>query len=201
MGARARYLCNGSGPPLLLLASPLAFGRSYMRAVHSLCRSFTVVCVELPGSGGSERLEQPWSAERYAEWVLELVRYLPLAAPVVVGHGSSAAIAAEVARLAPDEIGGIVLADGPNGGAFGVRALPEIVLTAIRHRASFAEHMKNARIPSVHAALGAGAPPPVPTLHAGRLTDDWKAIRRFVAQVRRGTHGLPVPAGRAAFAT
>lgn len=202
MGARARYLCNGSGPPLLLLASPLAFGRSYMRAVHSLCRSFTVVCVELPGSGGSERLEEPWSPERYAEWVLELVRYLPLAAPIIVGHGSSAAIAAEVARIAPGEIGGIVLADAPGTGmAFGVRDLPEVVLNAVRHRVSFSEHVKNARTPSAHAALGSGASPPVPTLHAGRLTDDWKAVRRFVAQVRRGAHGLPAPAARPAFAT
>ncbi len=119
-GARARYLCCGSGPPLLLLASPLALGRSYQHAMRALCRSFTVVCVELPGSGGSERLAEPWSVERYAEWTLELLRYLPLAAPVVVGHAGSSAIAAALAALAPSEIGGLVLVDSP------VTALPAL---------------------------------------------------------------------------
>jgi pimeloyl-ACP methyl ester carboxylesterase len=202
-GVRARYLCNGSGPPLLLLASPLAFGRSYMRAMRSLCRSFTVVCVELPGSGGSERLARPWSSERYAQWVLELVRYLPLAAPIVVGHGPSAAIAVEVGRLAPHEIGGIVLADEPGTApAFSIRALPELVLNAARHRATIAEHLKAAATASAHAALGMGSAPLVPTLHASRLDEDWRSIRRFVAAVRRGAHGLPAGVGaRPAFAT
>jgi pimeloyl-ACP methyl ester carboxylesterase len=161
-GARARYLCAGSGPPLLLLASPLALGRTYLRAVRSLSRSFTVVCVELPGSGGSARLSAPWSVERYAEWTLELVRRLPLAAPIVVGHGGSAAIARELARLAPDEIGGfVVLDDTSTAPAFGLRALPGIAWNALRHRGVFAEHVKNActwnRAPAA-PALGVSSP-------------------------------------------
>ncbi len=165
-GARARYLCHGSGPPLLLLASPLALARRYHRAIRSLSRSFTVVCVELPGSGGSEQLPKPWSVERYAKWVVELVRYLPLAAPIVVGHGGSTAIAAEVARLAPSEIGGLVLIDVPRAtAAHRLRMLPQALWNAFRHHAIFAEHVKNACRPT-------------------------PALRRFVAAVR----GRPLPA-------
>jgi pimeloyl-ACP methyl ester carboxylesterase len=144
-GARARYLCCGSGPPLLLLVSPLALARTYLPAVRSLCRSFTVVCVELPGSGRSERLPEPWSVERYAEWTLELVRHLPLAAPVVMAHGASAPIATELARIAPGEISGVVLGD-PRGATWsgGRRSLPSAAWNAFRHRATFPEHAKNA---------------------------------------------------------
>ncbi|MDB4935725.1 MAG: putative hydrolase or acyltransferase of alpha/beta superfamily [Labilithrix sp.] len=155
-GARARYLCCGSGPPLLLLASPLALSRSYLPAVRSLSRSFTVVCVELPGSGGSERLPEPWSALRYAQWTLELVRHLPLAAPVVTAHGASAPIATELARIAPGELGGVVLID-PRGtkSALDLRALPSVAsfaLNAIRHPATFSEHAKNAYASSLLVA-------------------------------------------------
>jgi pimeloyl-ACP methyl ester carboxylesterase len=144
-GARARYLCTGSGPPLLLLASPLALGRTYLRAVGALRRSFTVVCVELPGSGGSERLAAPWSVERYAAWTLELIRHLPLAAPIVVGHAGSSAIARELAQLAPDEIGGLVVLDGTSSAQpFGLRAIHHLAWNALRHRGVFAEHVKNA---------------------------------------------------------
>ena len=194
-GARARYLCGGSGPPLLLVASPLALARTYQRAIRALCRSFTVVCVELPGSGGSERLAEPWSVERYAEWVLDLVRYLPLAAPVVVGHGGSTAIAAELAKLAPSEIGGLVLVDAPGTSTqLGVRSLPQMAWNALYHRSTFAEHVRNACTASAALLGGAVA---VPTVRATLRADHWKvvaadvgpltsAIRRFVAAVRYG---------------
>lgn len=192
-GARARYLCCGSGPPLLLLASPLALARTYRRAIRTLCRSFTVVCVELPGSGGSDRLAEPWTTKRYAEWALELVRYLPLAAPVVVGHGASSSIAAELAALAPAEIGGLVLVDALGTSAqLGVRALPEVVWNGLRHRSTFAEHVKNACASRAPLSVRALA---VPTLRATLRADDWKVvandvvpltstIRRFVEAIR-----------------
>jgi pimeloyl-ACP methyl ester carboxylesterase len=192
-GARARYLCSGSGPPLLLLASPLALARTYRRAIRTLCRSFTVVCVELPGSGGSERLREPWTTKRYAEWALELIRYLPLAAPVVVGHGASTAIAAELAALAPAEIGGLVIIDARGTSAqLGVRALPEVVWNGLRHRSTFAEHVKNACASSAPFSVRGLA---VPTLRATLRAGDWKVvandvgplastIRRFVAAIR-----------------
>ena len=192
-GARARYFCCGSGPPLLLLASPLALARTYQRAIRSLSLWFTVVCVEVPGSGGSERLAEPWSVRRYAVWVLELVCYLPLAAPIVVGDGGSTAIAAELAKLAPSEIGGLVLVDAPGTSTqLGVRSLPQVAWNALYHRSTFAEHVKNACTTSA-ALLGSAVA--VPTLRATLRADDWKvvtadvgpltsAILRFMAAVQ-----------------
>lgn len=205
-GVRGRYLCSGRGPPLLVLASPLALARSYMRAMRSLCRWFTVVCVELPGCGGSARLARPWSPARYARWALELVRDLPLAAPIVLGHAGSVPIALELARLAPDEIGGVVIAETPGTArSFGPRALPEIVWNALRHRSTFARHMRNERAYRAHASPHAthACASSVPMLDARHVADDWKVIRRFVATVRRGAHGMPAgaSASRALFAS
>lgn len=177
-GARARYFCCGSGPPLLFLASPLALARSYRRATRTLCRSHTVVCVELPGSGGSQPLGEPWSVERYAEWALELVRYLPLAAPIVVGHGGSIAIAAELARRAPSEIGGLVLVEaGRSPTRLGLHAAPEALWNALRHRTTFVEHVKNACSTSLALARAGG---PVPTIRATHLAGDWPSRIRYL---------------------
>lgn len=199
-GVEARYSCRGSGPPLLLLASPLVRARTYEHAVRSLSRSFTVVCVELPGAGLSSRLREPWTAGQYAEWTLELIRHLPLAAPIVVGHGAAAEVAAELARLAPDEIGGVVLADAPPSfSASELRAVPDMLLNALRHRGTFVEHVKNAWS---SVSLGSTVDLLVPLLvananHQGGAFRGVQAdaepftaaIRRFVASVRRTAHG------------
>ncbi len=202
-GVHARYSCRGSGPPLLLLASPLVRARTYDRAAAALSRSFTVVCVELPGAGGSGRLREPWTTRRYAEWSLELIRHLPLAAPTIVGHGEAAPIAAELARIALDEIGGVVLVDAPGAlSAFQPRALPDMILNAFRHRGAFIEHVKNAYSCT---ALHAAPQLPVPSLLATHAAGVFQpgvadsepftaAIRRLIASVRRGAHGLPVKA-------
>lgn len=206
-GARARYFCAGSGPPLLLLASPLALGRTYASAARALGRSFTVVCVELPGSGGSAKLAEPWSPERYAEWTLELIRHLPLAAPIVVGHAASVPVALHLAQLAPAEVGGVVLANAPGSThPFELRALPRMVWNALHHRATFAEHMKTAC--GAPALTAAAAALPVPTLatQSDPGAEDAllgvqpfaSAVRRFVASVRRSARGASLRAAGAA---
>ena len=193
-GARARYLCCGSGPPLLVLASPLALARSYRRALRTLCRSYTVVCVELPGSGGSEHLREPWSVERYAEWTLALVRYLPLAAPIVVGHGGSIAIAAEVARRAPSEVGGLLLVEAaPTSVQLGLR-VPEVLWNALRHHATFADHVKNACSTSL-ALARAGAP--VPTVRAMQLAGDWPRVPSALTELLHGRRDVSAAHGGA----
>src|SRR5690606_19125709 len=62
-GAEARYLIAGSGPPVLVVASPLVLARTYARMARLLAASFTVVVIEPPGSGGSQRLDRAWSFE------------------------------------------------------------------------------------------------------------------------------------------
>lgn len=163
-GVESRYLITGSGPPLLIVASPLVLARTYLPIVRRLASSFTVVVVEAPGSGGSDRLERAWSFERYGEWLVDLVRRMPLAAPLVIGHSDSAPIVIEAARIAPKELRGIVLV-GPCGACepksvarmvasraldalgeplFSVRVTPHLARNVLRHRRAFFDHVRAA---------------------------------------------------------
>jgi pimeloyl-ACP methyl ester carboxylesterase len=172
-GVESRYLIAGSGPPLLFVASPLVLARTYRPVVRQLASSFTVIVVEPPGSGGSDRLEQVWSYERYGAWLVDLVRRMPLASPIVVGHSDSAPIVLEAARIAPDELRGIVLV-GPCGASeprsvarlvtaraidalgeprFSLAVTPHLLRNLLRHRRSFVAHVRAAaRVDSARAA-------------------------------------------------
>jgi pimeloyl-ACP methyl ester carboxylesterase len=163
-GIESRYVLAGSGPPLLLVASPLVLARTYRPVVRCLASSFTVVVVEPPGAGGSERLSHAWSFERYGAWLVELVRRMPLARPIVVGHSDSAPIVLAAARIAPDELRGIVLvgacgASTPRSVArlvaaraidaigepkFSLRVAPHLLRNVLRHRGIFVEHVRAA---------------------------------------------------------
>jgi pimeloyl-ACP methyl ester carboxylesterase len=96
---------------VLILASPLASCRPYAPLVRVLSTTFTVVVLELPGSGGSIPLRTPWTSRQYGAFVAEVIRVLPLGAPVVIGHGASATIAIEASCLSPRDVSALVLAD------------------------------------------------------------------------------------------
>lgn len=178
-GVEARYLLAGSGAPLLIVASPLVLARSYLPAIRALSPWFTVVVAELPGAGGSNKTRRAWTFERYGAFALELVRRLPLAAPVLVGHSDSAPVAVEAARLAPEDLRALVLV-GPCGAceprsaarmivarardaisepAFGARVLPHLVANAVRHRRTFFDHvLAAARADVLESARGVRVP-------------------------------------------
>jgi pimeloyl-ACP methyl ester carboxylesterase len=178
-GVEARYLIAGSGPPVLVVASPLVLARTYRPLVRCLASSFTVVVVEPPGSGGSDRLDNAWNFERYGAWLVDLVRRMPLAGPIVIGHSDSAAMVIEAARLAPEELSGIVLvgacgASEPRSVArlvtaraidalgepgFSLRVVPHLLRNVVRHRGTFLEHVRAAAaVDSAHAAADVRAP-------------------------------------------
>lgn len=163
-GVEARYLVAGSGAPLLLVASPIMLARTYLPVVRELAPWFTVVVVELPGAGGSEKVDRAWSFERYGAWTIELVRRMPLAAPILVGHSDSAPAVIEAARLAPHELRAVALV-GPVGAcpprnplavvaarardalgelSFSLCVTPHLVMNALRHRRTFVDHVRAA---------------------------------------------------------
>jgi len=152
-GVTARYLCLGSGAPVLLVASPLVPAWSYERVMRALASTFTVIVLELPGAGASERLEHAWTPARYGAWIVEMVRRLPLARPVLIGHGDAASAVACAARLAPGDIAALVLAvrsvDGTRSGVGSalaghapLRRVPRMLANALRHRRTFLEHLR-----------------------------------------------------------
>jgi pimeloyl-ACP methyl ester carboxylesterase len=214
-GVDARYVIAGSGPPLLIVASPLVLARTYRPVIRRLAKSFTVVVVEPPGCGASDRLERAWTFERYGAWIVDLVRRMPLAAPIMIGHSDSAPMVVEAARIAPKEIRGIVLVGACGAGEarsvarmVGVRALdalgeplfslrvtPHLVRNVVRHRRVFFDHVKAAAAAdSLHAAADLHVPTllawgdrdrTVPLEHAARLG---RAIEGAKLVVGSGSH-------------
>src|SRR5262245_42186875 len=92
-GFRGRYLVSGEGPPLVLLPTQLALARAYRPTIDALARSFRVYAVEMPGSGGGERLAKPWTIAQYAAWVSGFLDAEALERASLVGHSCSGAVA------------------------------------------------------------------------------------------------------------
>ena len=115
-GTRGVYEVAGNGPPLVLLASPLARAKTYRPVAASLGRTFRVYTVELPGSGWAGPIGAGWSAGRYATWVHGFVGALGLIRPFVVGHSHSGPIAVTLAARYPDAVGRLVLVDATGTG-------------------------------------------------------------------------------------
>jgi pimeloyl-ACP methyl ester carboxylesterase len=111
-GQRTRVAEVGSGPPLILLASPLVLARSYRRTARRLAQRFRVIVVEVPGCGGGSVLARPWFMQQYADWLPGLFDALEIGRPTVIGHSNSGAIALLLAARHPQRIDRLILADG-----------------------------------------------------------------------------------------
>jgi pimeloyl-ACP methyl ester carboxylesterase len=118
-GAAGRYTDLGKGPCLVIVASPLTYVSAYQATAGELVRrGFRVITLDLPGGGGADPLAEPWSFERYGEWLAHFVERLD--APVtLIGHSNSADIAVMCAARRPPGLARIVLADAVGGGRLG----------------------------------------------------------------------------------
>jgi pimeloyl-ACP methyl ester carboxylesterase len=110
-GRRAFYREAGSGPPVVILASMLVLARSYLPTIASLSARYRVICLEPPGCGHASKLEQPWSFEEYADFLLSFIDALQLDRPHIIGHSNSGPVAILLAAEHPHRISSITLTD------------------------------------------------------------------------------------------
>lgn len=111
-GRKLAYREEGSGPPLVLVHGSPGEGRSWGRVVPHLKDRFRTICPDLPGYGGSDRLEIDEPAGRMAGMGAAVARLVgSLGAPVrLVGHSYGGNIALQAALLAlPEAVERIVL--------------------------------------------------------------------------------------------
>lgn len=94
---------------LLLLASPLVMGRSYLPLIRPLAAHFHVFTLEAPGSGRSSVLRRPWTLEDYARWTARLMEQLRLERVILVGHSNTGPVAMRLAILHPERVEKLVL--------------------------------------------------------------------------------------------
>ena len=98
-GRKLAYREEGSGPPLVLVHGSPGEGRSWGRVVPHLKDRFRTICPDLPGYGGSDRLEADEPAGRMAAMGTAVARLVDsLDEPVrLVGHSFGGNIALQAA--------------------------------------------------------------------------------------------------------
>jgi pimeloyl-ACP methyl ester carboxylesterase len=111
---RMRVVASVQGDPsVVLLHGWPGFSIDYRHVLPLVARRTRAVAPDLLGFGGSDapagRAGEVADERSFARDVLELLDALALARPVLVGHDVGSAVAAAVARLAPEGVRGLVL--------------------------------------------------------------------------------------------
>ena len=87
-------LDGGEGPTAVLLHGPGEFAALWGRVVPALTETHRVVIPDLPGHGASGRPgDGPLDAERWLDWLRELVEQTCSGPPALVGHLAGGALA------------------------------------------------------------------------------------------------------------
>lgn len=109
-GYRMRYLCSGSGPPLLLLHGLLGYSFSWRFALPALAEKATVYAVDMPGAGFSDRpLHTNGNFRAQAERLLRFLDSVGVASCDLLGTSYGGAVAMMTAALAPERVRRLIL--------------------------------------------------------------------------------------------
>ena len=109
-GHRMRYLCGGSGPPLLLLHGLLGYSFSWRFSLPLLAEKATVYAVDMPGVGFSDRPpDASGSLRAQAERLLRFMDGVGIASCDLLGTSHGGAVAMMAAALAPERVRSLIL--------------------------------------------------------------------------------------------
>jgi pimeloyl-ACP methyl ester carboxylesterase len=109
-GHRMRYLCGGSGPPLLLLHGLLGYSFSWRFALPLLAEKATVYAVDMPGVGFSDRPPgASGSLRAQAERLLRFMDGVGIASCDLLGTSHGGAVVMMAASLAPERVRSLIL--------------------------------------------------------------------------------------------
>lgn len=108
-GERWNVLELGQGRPIVFLHNGGGTLWNWTHQLEFFARSYRVIAVDLPGFGRSERPMTALSLPRYAHGFAQLLEYLELDRPVLVGNCIGASIALEVALHSPRRISGLAV--------------------------------------------------------------------------------------------
>jgi len=111
-GINIHYLRTGGvKPPLVLLHGLMGSGACWSPLARSLEAGYDVVMPDARGHGNSSAPLHGYRYEDHASDVIELIRGLGLAAPILLGHSMGGMTAAVVASRVSSMIRGVILAD------------------------------------------------------------------------------------------
>lgn len=85
-GRKVHYIDEGQGPEVLILHGWAAPAETYRRIIDYLSPRCRVVAPDLPGFGGSEEPDAPWTVDDFVDFTLKFAEAVHLSAPVLIGH-------------------------------------------------------------------------------------------------------------------
>lgn len=91
-GLRVQYIDQGNGPVVLLVHGWGAPAETYRLLIDHLSQTHRVIAPDLPGFGGSETPPEPWSVDRFADFVDTFVSSLGISSCVPIGHSNGGRI-------------------------------------------------------------------------------------------------------------
>jgi pimeloyl-ACP methyl ester carboxylesterase len=101
-GNRVRYLCTGSGPPVVLIHGITSSADTWARAMSGLAREHTVIAPDLLGHGASAKPRGDYSLGAYASGVRDLLAALGHDRVSIVGHSLGGGVAMQFAYQFPE---------------------------------------------------------------------------------------------------
>ena len=108
------YERRGSGPVVLFVHGWCLNRQLWIYQEQALGAQSTTITVDLAGFGESAGLAGPYSVIRHAEDLAALLTELDVRPAVVVGFAYGAMVAIELARIAPDSVGDLMLIGVPS---------------------------------------------------------------------------------------
>lgn len=109
-GVALAYEEAGSGHPPIMLAHCWGGDRSFMRPqLEQFRRRHRVVSVDLRGFGESDKPDQAYAVEGFADDLAWMAKELRLEKPVVVGHSLGGTVVLEIAARHPTLVSGVVI--------------------------------------------------------------------------------------------
>ena len=126
-GQRLHVVSLGAGPHVVLLHGYIQSSWAWRHNLDALARHFTVHAVCLPGFGWSDKPARPsYRLLHQAERVLELLALLGAETVHLVGNSLGAALALEVAVLAPHRVGRLVLVNPAGAGTYPIASVARL---------------------------------------------------------------------------
>lgn len=106
---KVRYFEAGSGQPIVFLHGFCETSEIFELLVPDLSKSYRVVCIDLPGHGGSGLIPGMHHLEEVGRWLNKAFKALDIKKPVLIGHSLGGYIGLAFAEMFPRKLKGLCL--------------------------------------------------------------------------------------------